>query len=217
MEQITLNSSPRAVIGKQVKALRRSGLVPLVMYGANMKPLALQADGKELFRVLRQAGGSRLIAVSTGDGLQMALARDVQREPISGNILHVDLLAVSMTERIRVEVPLAFEGKSPAVRRGEGVLVQGLDTVEIECLPGDLIDRIHVNLDGLEKVGAVIHVSDLQVPAAIKILTDPDEMVARITYLAAEEAPVVEAAAVTAEPEVIVKPKAEAEEEGEEE
>ncbi len=215
MEQVQLSSSHRTVVGKQVKALRRSGQVPLVMYGAGVEPLSLQADAKELTRVLRQAGGSRLIAVNTGGGTHMALAREVQREPISGQIQHVDLLVVSMTERIRVEVPLVLDGKSPAVRRGEGVLVTGLGAVEIECLPGDLIDRISVNLEGLEKVGAVIRVSDLQAPPAVKILTDPDEMVARVTYLAAEEAPVAAPAAEVAEPEVIAKGKIE--EEGEEE
>ncbi len=215
MEQIALNASPRTVIGKQVKALRRSGLVPLVMYGARLEPLALQADSKELARVLRQAGGSRLIAVNTGNGTRLALAREVQREPISGQILHVDLLAVSMTERIHVEVPLVLDGKSPAVRRGEGVLLSGLGLVEIECLPGDLLDRIHVDLEGLNKVGDAIHVKDLRLPPTIRVLTDPDEMVVRVTHLAAEEVPVAAVPAEEVEPEVIAKGKVE--EEGEEE
>jgi len=216
MEQIELKSSPRTVIGKQVKALRRSGWVPLVMYGQHADPIVLQANNKELARVLRQAGGSRLIAVNTGSGTHRVLVREVQREPITGQILHVDLLAVSMTERIRAEVPLALEGKSPAVRRGEGILVTGLDSIEIECMPGDLVDRIHVDLEGMNKVGDVIHVSDLQIPPTIKILTDPDEMVARVTHLAAEEVvPAAEAAPAAVEPEVI--PKGKVEEEGEEE
>jgi large subunit ribosomal protein L25 len=216
MDQIELNSSPRSVIGKQVRALRRQGLVPLVMYGANSQPVHLQADQKELARVLRQAGGSRLIAVRTNGAVQTALAREVQREPITGQILHVDLLAVSMTERIRVEVPLLLDGKPGAVKRGEGVLLAGLDAIEIECLPGDLIDSIHVNLEALDKVGDALYVSDLQIPATIKVLTEPGEMVARVTYLAAEEVPAAEPAAEVAEPEVIAKGKVE-EEEGEEE
>jgi large subunit ribosomal protein L25 len=217
MDQIELNSSPRAVIGKQVRALRRQGLVPLVMYRSHMDPVHLQADQKELARVLRQAGGSRLIAVKTDGKLQQALARDVQREPITGQLLHVDLLAVSMTERIRVEVPLVLDGKPGAVKRNEGVLLTGLDAVEIECLPGDLLDNIHVNLDNLDKVGDSIQVSDLQVPDTIKILTEPGEMIARVTYLAAEEVePVAAPAAEVVEPEVIAKGKVE-EEEGEEE
>ena len=216
MEQLELNSTPRSVIGKQVKALRRSGQVPLIMYGAHLEPLALQAGNKELSRVLRHAGGSRLISVNTGQGAHMALAREVQREPISGQILHVDLLAVSMTELITVEVPLVYAGKSPAVKRGEGVLLSGLDSIEIECLPGDLIDDVQVSLESLNEVGDAIHIKDLQVPSTIKILTDPEEMVVRVTYLAAEEVePVAAVEAGEIEPEVITKGKTE--EEGEEE
>jgi len=215
MDQIELNSSPRIIIGKQVRGLRRQGIVPLVMYGARTEPVHLQVGQKELARVLRQAGGSRLIAVHTGSGTQMALARQVQREPVTGQILHVDLMAVSMTEKIRVEVPLALDGQSPAVKRGEGVLVTGLDAVDIECLPGDLVDRIHVDLSSLEKVGAAIYVRDLQIPSTIKLFTEPDEMVARVTYLAAEETLTAAPAAEVAEPEVIAKGKIE--EEAEEE
>lgn len=213
MDQIELNSSPRTVVGKQVRALRRQGLIPIVLYSSHMTPMHLQADQKELARVLRQAGGSRLITVKTDGTSQQALARDVQREPITGQLLHVDLLAVSMTERIRVEVPLVLDGKPGAVKRNEGVLLTGLDTVEIECLPAELIDSIHVNLDALDQVGDSIQVSDLQVPDTIKILTDPGEMVARVTYLAAEEVEPVAPAAEIAEPEVIAKGKVEEEEE----
>ena len=215
MDQIVLNTSTRTIVGKQVRALRRHGQVPLVMYGAHTDSVPLQADAKELARVLRHAGGSRLIAVSAGDATHMALARAVQREPISGQILHVDLLTVSMTERITVEVPIVFDGKSPAVRRGEGVLLTGVDSVEIECLPGDLIDRIRVDLERLANIGDALYVKDLSVPATVKILVDPEEMVARVTYLAAEEAVPVEAPAAEVEPEVITRGKLE--EEGEEE
>lgn len=215
MDQIVLNTTTRTVIGKQVRALRRHGQVPLVMYGAQTDAVSLQADAKELARVLRQAGGSRLIAVSTGGRMQNALARAVQREPISGQILHVDLLAVSMTERITVEVPIVLEGKSPAVRRGEGVLVTGIGSIEIECLPGDLIDNIRVDLERLASVGDALYVKDLNVPATVEVLTDLEEMVARVTYLAAEEVAPVEALPTEAEPEVIARGKVE--EEGEEE
>ena len=215
MDQIVLNASTRTVVGKQVRALRRSGQVPLVMYGARTDSVSLQADAKELARVLRQAGGSRLIAVSAAGATHMALARAVQREQISGQILHVDLLAVSMTERITVEVPIVLDGKSPAVRRGEGVLLTGVASVEIECLPGDLIDRIRVDLERLANVGDALYVKDLNVPDTVKVLADPEEMVARVTYLAAEEAVPAEAPAAEAEPEVIARGKVE--EEGEEE
>jgi large subunit ribosomal protein L25 len=217
MEQIELNVTPRTVVGKQIGALRRSGFVPAVLYGRRATPLSLQANDRELMRVLTRAGGSRLVTLKiTGESEpSMALVREVQREPIKGTLLHVDFYGVSMTEKIDVEIPIRFEGTSPAAARNEGVLTYGSDTVEIECLPGDLIDAIHVDLSGLVKVGDVIRVGDLKLPDTIKILASPDDLVVRVTHLAVEEveAPVGAAAvAVPAEPEVIKKGKAEEEE-----
>jgi large subunit ribosomal protein L25 len=216
MEQIELNVMPRTVVGKQVGALRRSGLVPAVLYGHHTKPTHLQASDRELMRVLVKAGGSRLITLNVEGETEprMALVREIQREPIKGHLLHVDFYAVSMTEEITVEVPIHFTGASPAEARNEGVLNYGSETVEIECLPGDLIDSIHVDLSQLVKVGDVITVGDLQVPGTIKILAEPDELVVRVSHIAAEEVEEAPAAAVeAAEPEVIKKGKAEEEEE----
>ena len=219
MEQIELSVQPRSVKGKQVKALRRAGYIPAVLYSRRDEPVILQANGRELMRVLMRAGSSRLIKLSVEGKADspMALVREVQREPIKGDVLHVDFLGVSMTEKITVEVPIRYEGASPAVTRNEGVLIHSLDEVEIECLPGDLIDGIAIDLSRLEKVGDVIRVSDLTVPATIKILADLEAPVVRVSYLAGEE---VEAPAgteaVAAEPEVIKKGKAEEEEEAKE-
>jgi large subunit ribosomal protein L25 len=127
----------------------------------------------------------------------------------------VDFYGVSMTETIRVAIPIRFEGASIAVTRNEGVLTYGNDSVEIECLPGDLLDRITVDLTTLTKVGDVIRVADLKIPETVKILANPDDLVVRVTHLAAEEAADVVAAVTSTEPEVIKKGKTE--EEGEEE
>jgi large subunit ribosomal protein L25 len=216
MEEIVLNVQPRTVVGKQVKVLRREGNVPAVLYSRRSEPVILQANNRELLRVLARAGGSRLVRLNIAGAKDapMALVREVQREPIKGAVLHVDFYGVSMTEVITVEVPIRYEGTSPAVARNEGVLIHAMDAIEIECLPGDLIDAIAIDVSTLEKVGDVIRVSDLKVPATVKLLADVEATVARVSYLAAEEveAPV-GAEAVVAEPEVIKKGKAEEEEE----
>jgi large subunit ribosomal protein L25 len=214
MEQIELNVQPRAVKGKQVKALRRAGYVPAVLYSRRDDPMVLQVHSRELLRVLTRAGSSRLIKllVEGKADSHMALVREVQREPIRGDFLHVDFLGVTMTEKITLEVPIRFEGVSPAVTRNEGVLIHGMDAVEIECLPGDLLDSIRVDLSGLDKVGDVIRVSDLKVPDTIRILADIEAPVVRVSYLAGEEAETPAGAeAVIAEPEVIKKGKPEEE------
>jgi large subunit ribosomal protein L25 len=212
-----LNVQPRIVIGKQVKALRRAGDVPAVLYSRHGDPVVLQVNNRELLRVLTRAGGSRLIKLNIAGAKDapMALAREVQREPIKGTILHVDFFGVSMTELIKVEIPIRYEGVSPAVTRNEGVLIHNLDSIQIECLPGDLIDSVSIDLTRLDKVGDVIHVSDLKVPETVKLMLEPEVTVARVSHLAGEEVEVAVATteAVAAEPEVIKKGKIEEEEE----
>jgi large subunit ribosomal protein L25 len=214
MEEIVLNMQPRTVVGKQVKALRREGNVPAVLYSSHGEPMILQANNRELLRVLARAGGSRLIKLNiTGaKDAPMALVREVQREPIKGAVLHVDFFGVSMTEVIKVDVPIRYEGASPAVVRNEGVLIHAMDSIEIECLPGDLIDAIAIDVSILDKVGDVIRVSDLKVPATVKLLADGEATIARVSHLASEEVEAPTGAeAVVAEPEVIKKGKAEEE------
>ncbi len=119
MEQIELNVQPRTVVGKQVKALRRAGDVPAVLYSRRSEPVILQANNRELLRVLARAGGSRLVKLNIAGKKEapVALVREVQREPIKGAVLHVDFYGVSMTEKITVQIPIRFEGTSPAVAR----------------------------------------------------------------------------------------------------
>jgi len=217
MAEQVLNAKPRTVIGKQVKALRRQGWIPAVLYGRHIRPMALQVESQELQRVLAQArGGARLITLQVDGETHLALIREVQREPIRREILHVDFQAVEMTEKIRVEVPVVFVGASPAVERGEGILVHGLTHVEIECLPKDLIEAITVDLSRLDRVDAAIYVRDLQVPPGITVVSDPDELIALVTAPAAEALEEAPLPAEAPEVEVIGRGK-KAEEEEEEE
>jgi large subunit ribosomal protein L25 len=214
MDQIELNAAPRQVIGKQVKALRRSGLVPANLYGRSVAPVALQVNARALNRVLSRTGTSRLITLNVegAQGPQLALARDIQREPMTGSLYHVDFFVVSMTERIKVEVQIALVGDSPAVQRGEGVLVQAFNSVQIECLPGDLLDAIRLDVSKLDKVDAQITIKDLPVSDRVKVLADPDEMVVRVTPVKEEKVEVaVPTGEAAAEVEVIEKGKKEEE------
>jgi large subunit ribosomal protein L25 len=188
MEQIELRTQTREVLGKKVKSLRRDGLVPAVLYGHETESLPLQVEERELHHVLAQAGGHRLIALKIGRARkrQMALARDVQWDVITGKPLHVDFYAVVMTEKITTEVPLLFVGEAPAADQVGAMVLQGLDEIEIECLPGDLIEAIEVDLSGLEEIDQAIYVKDLLVPPTVDILTDVEELVAKVTWAAAE-------------------------------
>ncbi len=216
MEQIELKVQKREVLGKKVKSLRRQGLVPAVMYGHETEPVAIQIEERELNRVLAQAGGHRLITLKIGRSRnpQMALARDVQWDVITRRLLHVDFYAVVMTEKITTEVPLVFVGEAPAADQPGAILLQNLDEVEIECLPGDLVGAITVDLSELKEMDQAIHVKDLRVPPTVTILTDLEEIVAKVGWAGPKE--VEEAVPVApAEVEVITKGKKELEPEEE--
>jgi large subunit ribosomal protein L25 len=188
-ERITLSAGKRTVMGKHVKQLRKEGWVPGVMYGHGFESVALQFEERNLTRLLSRVGGSQLIQIDVEGAKEseMALVRDVQRDPIRGSVLHVDFYRVQMTERLTAEIPLVLEGESPIIGRHEGILLQGLSTVEVECLPGDLVDAIAVDLADLLEIDDSIHVRDLAIPSGIDVLTDPDELIVRVAPLAEEE------------------------------
>jgi len=216
MEQIELKMQKRTVLGKKVKSLRREGFIPAVLYGHETEPVSLQVEERELNRILTQAGEHRLIALKIGRSQkpQMALTRDVQWDVITGRLLHVDFYAVVMTEKITTEVPLVLVGRAPAAERAEVILLQNLDELEIECLPGDLIEAIEVDVSELKEVDQAIYVKDIRVPSTVDVLTDAEELVVKVDWAAPEE--VVEVVPVAPEEvEVITKGKKELEAEEE--
>jgi large subunit ribosomal protein L25 len=188
-EQVGLTAEKRTVIGKQVKQLRRQGWVPGVMYGHGFDSVPLRFEKRSLRHVLSKVGGSQLISITIEGNKQpeMALVRDVQRDPIRGSLLHVDFYRVRMTERLTTEVPLVIVGESPVAEAREGILLQGISSIAVECLPGDLVDAIEVDLTDLVEIDQALYVRDLAVPAGIDVLTDLDEMVVRVVPLEAEE------------------------------
>ncbi len=211
-DEILLTAQPRDLIGKKVKQLRRSGMIPAVVYGSQLpKPLALKIEEKVLLSVVAKAGRNRLIRLGLDGEQRMVLTRDVQRNPITGRLVHVDFQEVSMTERITSQVPLVLVGVSPAVARGEGLLIHGIDVVEIRALPLDLPSSIEADVTGLVALNQAIMVGELKVSDKIEILTPRDEMVAKVVpvkeEVITEEVPV----AAAGEVEVIGKGKKEEE------
>ncbi len=188
-EQVELTAEKRAVMGKQVQQLRRQGWIPSVMYGRGFDSVPLQFKARGLTQALSQVGGSQLIRIKVKGQKQpeMALVRAVQRDCIRGTLLHVDFYRVMMTERLTTEIPLAIVGESPVLEQNEGILLHGISTIEVECLPGDLVDALEVDLSTLVEVDQALYVRDLAVPAGIDVLTGLDEMIVRIAPLGEEE------------------------------
>src|SRR5512141_24108 len=161
MENVVLKASRRDVIGKQVKALRRAGKLPAVIYGRHTEPVNITLDAHGATLALSKVGSSSLITIDV-DGTEFpALVRERQRDYIKDRLLHVDFLAVSLTEKLRAEVRIELTGMSLAVKDMDAVLVTGLHTLSVECLPADLPELVTVDISPLAKVGDSIHVRDV--------------------------------------------------------
>jgi large subunit ribosomal protein L25 len=206
MEQIELKAESRTLTGRHVKKLRARGYVPAILYGSQTEATPIQVEGKVLQKVLAKAGGNTLIAVQIGKTEPvLTLAREIQRDILRHNIVHVDFYRVVMTEKIAAEVPLVLVGEAPAVKERGGILVHGLNTVEVQCLPGDLPSAIEVDLSSLTDYHDLVTVADLQVPSSVTFLSEPESVVARIEAprLVEEEEAIEEVEAAPAEPRLV--------------
>jgi large subunit ribosomal protein L25 len=188
MEKIVLNAKIRNVFGKKLKSYRKKGLVPAVLYGHKVKPQPLFVNLSEFNSVFSQSGTSTLVDLKIEDGkAQKILIKEPQYHPLELKPLHVDFYQVKMKEKIQTEIPLKFVGESPAVKEMEGTLITPRDSIEIECLPADLIHEVIVDISKLKTFDDVIKVSDLNIPSTIEVLTDQDEVIASVTPPRSEE------------------------------
>lgn len=218
MEEIVIKATKRDVIGKHVKSLRREGKLPAVIYGRGVEATPITIDLREATRSLVGLPTSALVNIELDGKRHMALVREKQRDFIRGTLKHIDFQAVSAREKIRVAVGITLEGEAPAVEMYNAVLVSSAEQVMVECLPQDLINEITVDISGLAQIGDAIYVRDLNIPATIELLTDPEEVVVVATAPAAEEVEEVEEEEVAEgeEPERVERRKREGEEEEEE-
>lgn len=212
MAQNVLAAEPRERSGKEsARKIRRAGRIPAILYGRGKPSVPLSLDPRDLEKLLQtsDAGLNTLIDLKLPkDGKQgekVVLVKEIQRDPVRGYLLHVDLLELDLTETVEVSVPIHLTGKSKGVEMG-GVLDHTLRELEIECLPRAIPDEIEVDVSQLE-IGDVIHVSDLRLPEGVELRSDPELAVAHVFAPAAEEeaAPAPEVA-----PEVAEAPEEEA-------
>ena len=218
-EEVLINAQKRNVTGKQVKALRRQGLLPGVIYGRHIEAFPIQMDAHDASLILDKLTASSLITINVDGEKYNVLMRDRQRDVIFGDLLHVDFLVVSLTEKLRATRELKLAGEAPVADNPEVVVTQVLNTIEIEALPQDLPEVIEVDISTLETVDDEITVADLDLGEKITILTDPNEAIVSVGYVAQEEVAEEEEAEALAEPKVVERGKKEAageEAEGEE-
>ena len=216
MEETVITAKKRAVIGKQVKALRRAGGLPAVLYGSGIKPTPILLNAREAGRILGSISSSALLTLDLEGERHLALVRDRQRNFLMGTLNHVDFQVVSRTEKLRTGVSVEASGISPIVDDDEGILMTGLEELRVECFPQDLPEKIVVDISSLEKIGDAIYVKDVTLPPNVEILEDPEETLFVITAPTAEE--ILEEAEVEEEgeleePEVIERGKRDEDEE----
>ena len=182
MDNASLEAQTRTVIGKGLNLLRRNGLLPGVLYGSKIEPIALQLPAHEAGQVLTRLQGTVLIDLELDGQSHTTIVRELQRDVLRGHPLHVDFMAVDMDQVLTITVPISLVGESPAVATGEYAVMTSLYDLEVECLPKDIINLIEVNVEDLTELGDTILVSDIDVAEGITILTDMEEAVARVAY-----------------------------------
>ncbi len=197
------------------RRVRVSGLIPAVVYGAGLEPIALTVDPKAVTKILHSESGHNTIfdlainglAAGAGGATTKAMIVDWQNEPIKGKLLHIDMKRIAMNKTMTVSVPITLIGVPIGVKTQGGVLDQILREVEVECLPSDIPSHLDVDVSELELNGA-IHISDLPHSGTLKFLGEEDELVAHVTLIKEEaEAEAAVAAPEGAEPEVTKKGK----------
>ncbi len=189
-----LAASERTTLGKRVALIRREGRLPAVLFGHNVPSRAVSLDAHE-FEVLRRHSGPHPLVDLRVDGgrAQTVMVHGVQVHPVTRRTLHVDLMAVRMTEEMTVEVPVELVGTSHAVDKLGGTLVHGLSSVRVRALPANLPQVLELSIEPLHDFEVTLHVRDLVAPPTVTILTDPDEQLAHVVPPRIEEVPVEEA------------------------
>jgi|DewCreStandDraft_2_1066082.scaffolds.fasta_scaffold01610_18 large subunit ribosomal protein L25 len=199
-ERIELRVARRQVLGKKVRQLRRQGITPANVYGRHVESVAVQVPTQEVLHLLRRVGTHEIVyLLLDGEEERPAFIRHVQRDPITGELLHLDFQQVSLTEQVRLEVPLHLVGTAPVVGDYGATVLQSLDYVMVEGLPTAIPSFIEVDLSALREPGSAIFVRDLAVPPGVTILTDGEMEVVRAVVEAAAEEEVEAAEAAEAE------------------
>jgi large subunit ribosomal protein L25 len=181
-ETLSMDLEIRTVEGKRVKNLRKAGLLPAVMYGKDFEPLSVQVDARAFGNVYRQAGRTSLVTMNLpGKPGQAGLIYQIQRHPVTHDIIHADLWMVNLREKIHSSVPVVLTGESPLMKSGDAVPNQVLSSVEIYALPADIPHQIEVDLEQIDSFDKSIYVRDLSHEGKFEFVTPEENLVVTLT------------------------------------
>ncbi len=181
MDVVSVSLSQRSVTGKKVKQLRRMGIVPAHMYGSGIASQSLQGDAGTLRQILLRVGTNIPLQVNIdgSDDENICFVREVQRHPVSEDVLHIDFIRVDVSQTISAEVPITLVGMAPATQQG-GTLLQSLTTLLVEALPMNIPAAIETDVSDLDDFEKSVIVRDISVGANVTVLTDSEELIARV-------------------------------------
>lgn len=174
--------APRALVGKRVATLRREGVLPANIFGRGLESVAVQMPYRTARELLIAHGTDNLLQVQIdGEAApRPVVVRAYQRHPVTREVLHLDFYQVDLARPIQGTVPIRLVGEAPAVHVFQAILLTGADSIHVEALPADLPEHLEISVEGMTDEDSVITVADLDVPARVRVLTDPETMVARI-------------------------------------
>lgn len=211
MDGLTIQATKRDILGKKSRFLRRQGITPTHIFGHNIKSLALQCDTAKLQRIIAQAGTTRLIALEIDGDKQprSVFIREIQKDEVRGRLLHVDFFQVLKTEKIKADIPLVLVGEAPAMQIKGRMLTHALTSISIECLPDKLPPQIEIDLSPLEEIEQAIYVSNIKLSPDITLLTDPTQLIVKVSEVEVEEEEVVAKVEAEVEAEEVAEEKPE--------
>lgn len=180
-KEINLQAETRTEKNSKAKKLRKAGFLPVVLYGSESKNQDLKIKKLDFIKAYEQAGESNLINLEVDkEPAVKIIIKDIQKDPVSDALIHADFFLVDMKKEITTEVPLNFVGESVAVKKLSGVLVKNIDSVNIRCLPGDLVNQIDVDISPLKELNAAIRLKGLKLPENIHLVSETNDMVASV-------------------------------------
>ncbi len=188
MADLRLKATHRMVLGKKTRFLRRQRITPAHLYGRGVSSVALQCDTDELVNLVAHAGKTRLINLEVdGEKPKSVFVREIQRDVITRELLHIDFYQIKRTEKIAVDVPIVLVGEAPALKFKGRMLVHGINSLSVECLPTNVPPQIDIDITQLEEVEQAIYVKDIVLDPEITVHADPEQLVAKISKVMVKE------------------------------
>lgn len=182
-----LNAQIREIFGKKVKNLLKQGFIPAELYGPGVENLHLMVPAKEFYSVFEEAGESSLVDLKVEGKTYQVIIHEISKDLLGKEVIHIDFYQVRMDRKVTSHIPLHFEGVSPAVKEKGGILVKAVERLEVEALPSQIPSHLTVDLSLLDEIHKSIHLKDISIPEGVRVLADPETVLATVVERRVEE------------------------------